>query len=158
AGREDLGTMAAVEADASRVQAALGDAADVWIANLNAPEQTIVSGTRAGVEAAVERMTAAGLRARRVPVACAFHSPLVAPARERLAQYLAGVEFRAPRLTVFSNTTAGPHASDPGQIASVLAQHLVEPVRFAEEIAALHDAGARIFVEAGPKNVLSTLT
>jgi acyl transferase domain-containing protein/NAD(P)H-dependent flavin oxidoreductase YrpB (nitropropane dioxygenase family)/NADP-dependent 3-hydroxy acid dehydrogenase YdfG len=157
AAKDDLGTMAAVEGSPEAVAAVLAPLADVWIANLNSPAQTIVSGTRAGVDQAVERLKAAGLRARPVPVACAFHSPLVAPARERLAAFLSEVEFKPPRIAVYSNTTAAAHSADPREIAALLAQHLVEPVRFSEELTALHDAGARVFVECGPRNVLSAL-
>jgi acyl transferase domain-containing protein/NAD(P)H-dependent flavin oxidoreductase YrpB (nitropropane dioxygenase family)/NAD(P)-dependent dehydrogenase (short-subunit alcohol dehydrogenase family) len=157
AAHDDLGTMAAVEAGPEAVASAIAGVGEAWVANLNSPEQTIVSGSRAGVEQALECLKTAGLRARPVPVACAFHSPLVAPARERLAHFLSQVEFKTPTLPVFSNTTAAPHSTEPREIAAVLAQHLVEPVRFAEEVGALYEAGARLFVEVGPRNVLTAL-
>ena len=157
AATQDLGTMAAVEADAEAVRRALAGLDEVWLANLNSPEQTIVSGSRAGIEHAVQRMKEQGLRARPVPVACAFHSPLVAPARERLAEFLAAAEFAPPRIAVFSNTTAAPYPAEPQGIAALLAEHLVQPVRFADEIEAMYEAGARIFVEVGPRNVLVNL-
>src|SRR5947199_219374 len=157
AATQDLGTMAAVEAGAEAVGRAVAGIAGVWIANYNSPEQTIVSGSRAGIEQALPRLKEQGLRARPVAVACAFHSPLVAPARERLAKVLGEVEFSAPRVPVFSNTTAAPYPAAPSEIAVQLAEHLVRPVRFADEIGAMYEAGARVFVEVGPRNVLVSL-
>ncbi|MGH9748325.1 MAG: beta-ketoacyl synthase N-terminal-like domain-containing protein, partial [Candidatus Polarisedimenticolia bacterium] len=158
AARDDLGTMAAVPAPDGEVAEILRPLADVWIANLNAPRQTVISGTRAGIDRAVALLKERGLEARPIPVACAFHSPVVAPARDRLAAVLAAIEFRAPSAEAFSNSTAAPYPADPKGIAALLADHLVRPVRFTEEILAMHARGARVFVEAGPKNVLTGLT
>lgn len=153
----ELGTMAAVAADREQTQAILAGVAEVWLANVNAPTQTIISGTRRGIEEAVRRCEAAGVRARPIPVACGFHSPLVAPARDRLAAHLATTAFAAPRIPVFSNTSAAPYPCDPQAIAAVLTEHLTKPVRFAEQIEAMYQAGARLFVEVGPGNVLTSL-
>jgi len=155
---QDLGTMAAVPARPERVAEILDTLEGVWIANLNAPEQTIISGTRAGVARAVERLNNEGIQARSIPVACAFHSPIVAPAQQRLAEFLTTVEFAAPQLEVFSNTTAAPYPHDSQGITTLLAEHLVKPVRFADEVIAMYEAGARIFIEVGPRNVLTGLT
>jgi acyl transferase domain-containing protein/NAD(P)H-dependent flavin oxidoreductase YrpB (nitropropane dioxygenase family)/NAD(P)-dependent dehydrogenase (short-subunit alcohol dehydrogenase family) len=157
AARSDLGTMAAVHAGADRVFSALEKMSDVWVANLNSPNQTIISGTQAGIERAVEQLHEKGLRSRSIPVACAFHSPLVAPARERLSQYLAEAEFHKPEIAVFSNATAAPYPQEPGAIARLLADHLVSPVNFYGEIEAMYEAGARLFVEVGPRAVLTAL-
>ena len=126
-------------------------------ANLNAPDQTVVSGPRAAIEAALEWCGERGLRARLLPVACAFHSPLVAPAQRRLAEELGGRALTTPRIPVFSNTTGDRHPDDPEAIAGLLADHLVRPVEFVREIEAMHDAGARVFVEVGPRQVLTGL-
>src|SRR5581483_8366546 len=77
--------------------------------------------------------------------------------KEPLAVALGEVRFAAPRKPVFSNTTATPHPADPAAIARQLAEHLVSPVRFADEVAAMYDAGARVFVEVGPQAVLTGL-
>jgi acyl transferase domain-containing protein/NAD(P)-dependent dehydrogenase (short-subunit alcohol dehydrogenase family)/NAD(P)H-dependent flavin oxidoreductase YrpB (nitropropane dioxygenase family) len=156
--KHDLGTMAAVPEDRDRVAAILEDRQGVWIANHNTPRQTVISGTRAGVKGAVDCLARHGIEARPLNVACAFHSPVVAPARDRLAQVLASVELAAPELPVFSNTTGAPYPRDPAAIERALADHLVRPVRFLDEIEAMYDAGARIFVEVGPRGVLTGLT
>ncbi|MGH8929118.1 MAG: SDR family NAD(P)-dependent oxidoreductase [Egibacteraceae bacterium] len=153
----DLGTMAAVSERPARIQEVLGSAPDVWVANLNAPRQTVISGTRSGIEQALERLASAGIGARVLPVACGFHSPLVAPARDRLAQALANVRFAAPRLRVYANTSAAPYPAEPARIADLLADHLVRPVRFAEQVEQMYAAGARLFVEVGPGAVLTGL-
>jgi acyl transferase domain-containing protein/NAD(P)H-dependent flavin oxidoreductase YrpB (nitropropane dioxygenase family) len=157
AAEADLGTMLAVEGAGDRVEAALDSVEEIWLANLNSPRQTVVSGTVPGIEKAQERLREQGLRARRVPVACAFHSPLVAPARERLEAVLKEHELATPRIPVFSNTTAGPYPGEPEAIARLLGQHLVRPVKFAEEIEAIYRAGGRLFVEVGPSSVLTSL-
>ncbi len=153
-----LGTMAAVRESLERVRELLSPLDDVWIANVNAPKQTVISGTLEGIDRAVDRLEGEGIAARTLTVACAFHSPLVAPAGDRLAETLAKVEFQPPRHSVYANATASPYPDEPEAIASLLGEHLVRPVRFAEEVSALHDAGARIFVELGPNRVLAGLT
>jgi len=153
----DLGTMAAVHAAEGRTRDALAGLDGVWIANLNAPGQTMISGTRDGIDAALGRLDAAGLTARRVPVACAFHSPLVARARDTLAARLAVATLAAPRLPVVANATAAPYPGDPQAVAAILAEQLVTPVRFAEQVERLYAMGARVFVEVGPRAVLTNL-
>jgi acyl transferase domain-containing protein/NAD(P)H-dependent flavin oxidoreductase YrpB (nitropropane dioxygenase family)/NADP-dependent 3-hydroxy acid dehydrogenase YdfG/acyl carrier protein len=153
----ELGTMAAVQADHVAVEAALEGCAEVWIANINAPRQTVVSGSRRGVDAAVKRLEEKGLRARAVAVACAFHSPIIADAGRRFAEHLARARFSAPRIPVFSNVHATAYAADPDGIARVLAEHLVRPVRFMDALEAMYASGCRVFVEVGPRNILTAL-
>jgi len=158
AGGEDLGTMAAADAGAAAVEAALGTLESVWVSNLNAPRQTILSGSREAIVSAMDLLGAAGIRARLLPVACAFHSPIVAPARKRLEAFLSGVELESPRLPVYSNATGGRYPEAPEEIRRILAEHLEKPVLFADEVRAMHEDGARVFVEVGPRNVLTGLT
>ncbi len=154
---EEPGAMAAVEADPTAVQRILGDIEGVVLANHNAPKQVVISGSRPALEEAIQRLRQEGIQARAIPVACAFHSPIVAPARGRLAEVLSSMDLGEPSVPVFSNTTAAPHARESGSIASQLVEHTTRPVRFVEEIEALYAAGARIFVEVGPRNVLCGL-
>ncbi|MEZ5121765.1 MAG: SDR family NAD(P)-dependent oxidoreductase [Solirubrobacterales bacterium] len=151
------GAMAAVAGDAAHVAEEIAAVPGVVVANRNSPRQTVISGPTEAVDAAVDRLAAAGLRAVRLPVACAFHSPAMAGAGERFGAALGEVGLRAPARSVYANVTAAPHAGDPDAIAATLAAHLVEPVRFAEQIEAMYAAGARVFVEAGPHGVLSRL-
>jgi acyl transferase domain-containing protein/NAD(P)H-dependent flavin oxidoreductase YrpB (nitropropane dioxygenase family)/NAD(P)-dependent dehydrogenase (short-subunit alcohol dehydrogenase family) len=151
----ESGGMVAVGAPPEELEELLGD--ELVVANLNAPRQTVLSGSRAAVERAVEWCRARGTPAQALPVACAFHSPYVARAKQSFAAELARTAIAAPRLPVFSNTSAARYPEDPHAVAEVLGEHLVRPVDFVHEISAMHDAGARVFVEVGPRNVLSGL-
>ncbi|HEY3691199.1 MAG TPA: SDR family NAD(P)-dependent oxidoreductase [Pseudonocardiaceae bacterium] len=151
----DLGTMAAVSESPARLQDVLGATTDVWVANLNAPKQTVIAGTRPGIERAVGLLGTAGIAVKLLNVDCGFHSPLVAPARDQLARVLADVHIAAPKLAVYANTSAAPYPADPAQLADLLTEHLVRPVRFAEQVEQMHAAGVRLFVEVGPGGVLT---
>ncbi|MEU0673599.1 SDR family oxidoreductase [Streptomyces sp. NPDC006172] len=157
---DDTGAMAAVTAGADDVTEALRSAGapdTVVVANRNSPEQTVISGPSKAVAEAVRLLREAGLGAKRIPVACAFHSPLVAGAGERFAQALAARPVHAPEFPVWSNRTAAPYAGDPDAVRAELAAQIGAPVAFVEQIEAMYAAGARIFVEAGPGSVLTRL-
>ncbi|MHB1422621.1 MAG: SDR family NAD(P)-dependent oxidoreductase [Gemmataceae bacterium] len=151
------GAMAAIEADADTVAAVLDELDGVMAANLNSPNQTVISGTEEGVRAALDCFQKHGIRGQRIPVACAFHSPLVAAASEPFGRALDEYSFQAPQYPVYANTTAAPYPPEPGGVVNLLRQHLASPVRFGEEIEAMYTAGARIFVEVGPQGVLTGL-
>jgi malonyl CoA-acyl carrier protein transacylase/NAD(P)-dependent dehydrogenase (short-subunit alcohol dehydrogenase family) len=152
----DPGTMAAVAANAEQVEAVLGDG-PVVVANHNAPGQAVISGPIPAVEAALSRLRDAGLTGSRIPVACAFHSPVVAGAMRTFATELDRHTVTPPRLPVWSNTTAAPYPSEPAAIRATLAAHIAEPVRFVKQVEAMYAAGVRIFVEVGPGRVLTKL-
>ncbi len=153
---DESGTMAAVDAAPEQLRD-LPPELDITLANFNAPLQTVISGARQDVERAIAWCAERGLRARRLPVACAFHSPLVAPAQQRLAAMLREVSVRAPRIPVYSNTTGAPYGDDAESVVELLSQHLTSPVQFVREVEAMHQAGARLFVEVGPRGVLTGL-
>ncbi|MFZ5481920.1 MAG: SDR family NAD(P)-dependent oxidoreductase [Myxococcota bacterium] len=145
------GAMLAVTASPAQVEPHLGECV---LANLNAPAQTVIAGSVSAIEAAQKRIEAAGLRVTRLNVATAFHSPIVAPAGEKLAAWLRDTKLGTPAFPVYSNTTAAPHA---GELAPALGEHLKNSVRFVEEIEAMYAAGARTFVEVGPGGTLTGL-
>jgi acyl transferase domain-containing protein/NAD(P)H-dependent flavin oxidoreductase YrpB (nitropropane dioxygenase family) len=152
----EAGAMAAVDAAPDALGPILADGA-VVMANLNSPRQTVLSGPTDRIDAAVDWCRTNGLRARRLPVACAFHSPHVAGARERFAELLERPRLSVPEVPVYSNTTGEAHVSDEAAIGRVLAEHLVKPVEFVREIETMYDDGARIFLEVGPRAVLTAL-
>ncbi|MGB1249784.1 MAG: SDR family NAD(P)-dependent oxidoreductase [Candidatus Promineifilaceae bacterium] len=154
----DLGTMAAISAAAETVCEQLNGLENVWLANLNSPKQTIISGTTAGIGTALEKLKAAGLSGRKINVAAAFHSPIVAPAREEFGKCLAAATYGEATFPVYSNTTALPHSADSAEIQQTMCEHLAMPVRWVEQIEAMYADGARIFIESGPRNILSSLT
>ncbi|MFE8014578.1 SDR family oxidoreductase [Streptomyces antibioticus] len=154
------GTMAAVAAGADRVREALrttGAPPSVVVANLNSLRQTVISGPTDAVTETVRLLRAAGFGAKRIPVACAFHSPLVAGAGERFAEALTARPVHPPEFPVWANRTAAPYPADADAVRQGLAAQIGAPVAFAEQIEAMYAAGARVFVEAGPGAVLTRL-
>ncbi|WP_064442378.1 type I polyketide synthase [Hoyosella altamirensis] len=157
----DRGTMAAVSGTAQEVNAALRDSGldtDVVIANDNAPKQNVISGSSHSIGAATDALKAAGLSVSRINVSCAFHSPLVASASDRFAQRLATTHLYPAEMPVYSNTTAAVYPNDSAAVRKGLAAQISAPVRFREQIGAMYDAGARVFIEVGPGHVLTKLT
>ena len=157
---DDPGAMAAVSASAADTQAVLdaaGLGGTVVPANQNSPTQVVVSGPTDAVDKAVIELRAAGLGAKRIPVACAFHSPVVAAAGDAFGAVLEGLTVRAPETTVYANRTAAPYEASAEVVACELAAQIGSPVRFADEIEAMYAAGIRVFIEAGPGKVLSRL-
>ncbi len=136
-------------------QAGLGS---IDIANLNAPEQTVISGPEADLPKAREVLESAGA-SMVVPLAvsAAFHSRYMADAQRAFAAFLREIPLERPTIPVLSNVTARPHES--GQIASLLARQIVEPVRWTESVRwLLEEAGSDVeFCEVGPGNVLTGL-
>lgn len=135
--------------------AAEGDG--VWPANLNAPGQTVLSGSSAAVDAAIEMAKARGAkRAIRLAVSAPFHCPLMAPAARRLAVDLARTTFADPGVPVVTNVDAAPAASGAAA-RSALERQVTAPVRWEESVRALSRIGARRAFEVGPGKVLAGL-
>jgi acyl transferase domain-containing protein/NADP-dependent 3-hydroxy acid dehydrogenase YdfG len=151
------GAMTAVVADAKTVAEALPSDGSVVVANHNAPDQVVISGTRAAVEKAESALQARRLTCKRLEVATAFHSPVVAAASAPFAGWLGGVEIKAPKIPVYADATAVPYPSEPGAVRTALGAQLAQPVRFVEIIEAMYAAGVRTFVEVGPGSVLTGL-
>lgn len=127
----------------------------VAIANLNCPGQIVLSGAAAKMPAALEAARARGARkALPLAVAGAYHSPLMAPARARLADALASVRFRTPVAPVLSNVTGRPHES-PDALAELLAAQVTSPVRWEDSMRWLLGRGFGRFIEFGPGGVLT---
>ena len=124
------------------------------VTNYNAALQTVLGGTPDQVAAAAAAAAAKGGRAVVLKTAGAYHSPFMAPAAERLAPVLAGVEFRAPSVPVLSNFAGRPHGSPDDIRAAMLAQ-IAHPVRWTDDVAAMTALGAGTFVEFGPGAVLT---
>lgn len=143
-GSPGSGMVALIGADAMQAEAVCNEArgAEVLVpANFNAPGQIVISGHIRACQSAVEVAAKLGLRATPLPVAGAFHSPIMQPAADRLAAALARTTIRAPRCPVMSNVTAAPHAADPtggqtgtieGAIRARLVAQLTSPVRWSE--------------------------
>ncbi len=124
--------------------------------NYNSPVQTVVAGTPEGIAEVSEVF--AGMKARVIPlnVAGAFHSKLMQPAADKFCETAKTITFNAPDCKYYSNVTGG-ELTDFSDMASLLAKHIVSPVRFTSELAAMQNAGADRFVEFGPGKTLTGL-
>ena len=124
--------------------------------NYNSPVQTVVAGTPEGIAEVSEVF--AGMKARVIPlnVAGAFHSKLMQPAADKFYETAKTITFNAPDCKYYSNVTGG-ELTDFSDMASLLAKHIVSPVRFTSELAAMQNAGADRFVEFGPGKTLTGL-
>lgn len=125
----------------------------VGIACHNAPDQTVISGTRAAVDAVAERLEAEGMGVVLLAVSVATHTALLAPAAESLARVLARCPVADPRIPVIDNVTARPLADAAAVRESILRQ-LTAPVLFEESVGAAHALGANSFIQCGPGDVL----
>jgi [acyl-carrier-protein] S-malonyltransferase len=151
------GAMAAIlKLPLEAIQEALAGLEGVEIANLNSPEQTVISGRKEAVEEAAERLKEKRARVVFLPVSAPFHSSLMAPAKERLARDLAQVTLRKPRFPVYSNVTATPE-EDPGRIRELLLEQITAPVRWVEILKDMEKRGVRRFLEFGSGEVLKGL-
>ena len=129
----------------------------VVAANYNCPGQLVVSGEVPAVEAACEAFTEAGARrAILLPVGGAFHSPLMEPAREKLAKAIADADIQPPRCPIYQNVSAEP-TSDPELIRTQLVAQLTAPVRWTQTMEAMMADGASEMIEVGPGKVLQGL-
>lgn len=152
------GTMAAIMKIAPEQVEEVCAAAKEYAAavNYNSPVQTVVAGTPEGIAEVSEVF--AGMKARVIPlnVAGAFHSKLMQPAADKFYETAKTITFNAPDCKYYSNVTGG-ELTDFSDMPSLLAKHIVSPVRFTSELAAMHNAGADRFVEFGPGKTLTGL-
>jgi len=126
-------------------------------ANYNCPGQVVISGSIEGIDKACEQLSAAGAkRALKLSVGGAFHSPLMEPARQQLAEAIANTPFKQPVCPVYQNVNALPQ-TDPDIIKINLIAQLTSPVRWTQSVLAMIADGADSFVELGPGSVLQGL-
>ncbi len=126
-------------------------------ANYNCPGQVVISGTVEGIDKACEKLLEAGAkRALKLKVGGAFHSPLMMPAQEELAEAITEATFNTPVCPVYQNVDAKPH-TDPAEIKENLIKQLTAPVKWTQDVEAMIADGADEFIELGPGNVLQGL-
>lgn len=152
------GAMLAIAAEAEKVAGLIARAADLVIANDNSPQQTVIAGPTAAIAAIESVLKDAGLTIFRLPVATAFHSPIVAPAAQPFARYLDETRMGAPSAAVYANATAAIYPRTAKAARALLAEQIESPVRFRGMIEAMYADGVRRFVEVGPGRVLTGLT
>jgi [acyl-carrier-protein] S-malonyltransferase len=156
-----VGAMAAIIGlDDDAINAACAEASQgevVAAVNYNSPGQVVIAGHAAAVERAVEACKAAGARrAMPLPVSAPFHTDLMRPAGEKLAEAIAAITVKPPRIPVVHNVNASTE-NDPERIKALLVEQIYSPVRWVECVQALRAGGAGLAVECGPGNVLGGL-
>ncbi|MDR1372686.1 MAG: ACP S-malonyltransferase [Dysgonamonadaceae bacterium] len=159
AGEQNTGTMAAILALPDEKVAEICEEIDdiVIPANYNSPGQIVISGTISGVEKACELLKAAGAkRALRLNVSGAFHSPLMAPAKEELEKAIHSTAFSTPKCPVYQNVSTYGE-TNPEVIKNNLIAQLTSPVRWTQSVQNMIADGADDFTELGPGSVLQGL-
>jgi len=157
AGTESPGVMSAVLGlDDEQVETACRRAdSDVWVANFNAPGQVVIAGSPTGVQLASEHAKELGAkRIMALPVSGAFHTPLMAPARDRLREAIAAAKPRDSDVPIVSNVDAKAH-SHGNEWATLLSAQLSSPVRWKQCLQTMFESGIKDFVELGPGGVLT---
>ena len=153
----DPGSMLAASATHERLQPIIAKVEGCYPVNFNAPTQCVIAGSTPAINTLLEVLKQEGISAKKLEVACAFHSPLLAKSKDLYADALKDVPFEEMQIPVWSNTTAQVYPSNPSDIKERLTDHLVQPVRFVEQMQAMYNDGARIFIEVGPGKVLTGL-
>ena len=137
---------------------ALCDRTGCTVANVNSAAQQVLSGSKDQIAAAAAAAKELGIK-RAIPLATAgaFHSPFMAPAREKLAKVLETISFAAPKIPVLSNITGKPHANDGEAIKAMMLEQVTGTTNWAADVEAAKAMGCSRFVEFGPGKVLSGL-
>jgi acyl transferase domain-containing protein/phosphopantetheinyl transferase len=142
----------AVAAEREQVEAVAREAGgELYVAMDNCPHQAVIAGEPAAAERALRIIERDGLIHERLPYDRAVHTPRFAPYAERLRHVFDATDVGAARTPLYSCTTGGPYPDDVALIRELLVEHWVSPVEFRRTIEALHDGGARVFVECGPR-------
>ena len=154
---EPSGMIAIVGASPDQL-AALCEKTGCTVANINSSAQQVLSGSKEAIASAAVVAKELGIK-RALPLATAgaFHSRFMAPAREKLAPVLDGIEFKAPKFPVLSNITGKPHSSDPGEIRAMMLEQVTGTTNWAADVETAKSLGCDRFVEFGPGKVLSGL-
>ena len=155
---QDKGAMAAVFGPLQEVERILkGIEGYVVIANINSHSQSVIGGTTEAVQKATDAFQQAGFTVRQLPVSHAFHTEIVAPASEPLGRVLEQMNLQPPAIPVIANVTGDfypmSHNAVPEMI-DLLSRQVASPVQFIKGLDKLYEAGARVFVEVGPKRAL----
>ena len=129
---------------------------EIYVAMDNCPHQVVVVGEEYPIQQAIEQFRSKGIMCEKLPFNRAYHTPMFEDLCEKLRAYFANVPMMTPKVEIYSCTTMAPFPEDPEGIRNLVIDHWMHPVKFRKTIEAMYDAGARIFVEIGPKGNLIT--
>lgn len=153
----DGGAMLAVKGDVAKVKQLIAGMTKVQIANYNAPEQVVLSGSKPEIATLEKVLSKQGYSATLLPVSGAFHTPFVRHASQPFAEALDLVTFHTPKIPVYANMTGNPYPTEATAMREVLEAHMLNPVEFVNEIENLYAQGGYCFVEIGPRQILTNL-
>ncbi|MGC0362207.1 acyl transferase domain-containing protein [Rhodococcus sp. 27YEA15] len=151
------GTMLAVAARREDVDAIVLDIDDAWVCNHNAPDQIVVGGGVDAIDVLAKVCAERGFATRELPVAAAFHTPYVEHAVAAFRPVVNSVRIGTPDATVYANSPNTSYGDDPEVNAQNLIDQLLEPVEFVSALERMHSDGCTVFVEFGPKQILTSL-
>ncbi len=152
----DCGKMAAIAASVDKIEPELKKISGyVAVANKNCPTQTVIAGESKSVDDAVALFTSMGIQSVLVPVSHAFHSAIVRPASAVYREFLNGLTINAPKLPITSNVSADFYPSDPSKIRDMMVEQIMSSVEWIKQVELAYARGVRLFIEVGPKRVLS---
>ncbi|MBQ7908193.1 MAG: SDR family NAD(P)-dependent oxidoreductase [Elusimicrobiaceae bacterium] len=155
---EDNGKMASIAATAEQVEPELKRISGyVAVANKNCPTQTVIAGASKSIDDAIQMFTNMGIQAVQIPVSHAFHSEIVRPAMPQYRAFLDTLEFHSPKMPITTNVTAEFYPSDPEKIKDLMVTQISHSVEWIKQLKTTYESGVRLFVECGPKRVLSAL-
>ncbi|MCC6973029.1 MAG: acyltransferase domain-containing protein [Anaerolineae bacterium] len=156
----DAGTMYAVTGTHSQITALPNELlsyAGVTVANHNSPTQAVIAGPARAAGEAAKMLTGKGYKAVQLAVSAAFHTPLVGHAQVPFAAAVRSATFRVASAPVYSNASGGAYPADPAAMKQILADHILQSVQFQRQVENIHAAGGYLFVEVGPRSILSNL-
>ncbi|MDF2273247.1 beta-ketoacyl synthase N-terminal-like domain-containing protein, partial [Streptomyces coacervatus] len=153
----DPGAMAAIRASLSDVQGLVATYRNVAICNINAPGQIVVGGPTDEIDRLVTDVSGRRIPAKRLPVSAAFHTGFVAHAADAFRQAVESTGLGVPTVPVYANTPGSAYGSDAAANRRTLVDQLLQPVDFVSGIEKMYADGFRVFVEFGPKRVLTDL-
>ena len=153
----DAGSMLAVMGEIENLEAEIAEFPEVTIANMNSKNQVVLAGPKNDVIEVQKHLKKKKYRTILLGVSAAFHTKLVGHAQKPFAEAIKKVKFSKPKSRVYSNATGKPYSKDPKVIQKTLQEHILNSVRFKDEIESIHKDGGYFFIEFGPQSILSKL-
>lgn len=153
----DKGAMLAVVGARDLVEAQLADFNQLSIANDNSDSQLVIAGASQQIDQLAVKLAATGVKTIKLPVSGAFHTPFFKEPSNQFSKVLDATAFANPVIKVFSNITGEAYENKGNKIKDNFKRHMLSSVKFRTEIENMYAQGARVFIEFGPKNVLTRL-
>lgn len=153
----DPGSMLAVKGSKEEISKEIEKIKDVQIANVNSLDQVVLGGSTQAIKAAEDHLSGKGYSVVPLPVSAAFHTRFVKHAEVPFAKFVSDQKFNKPRIPVYSNSSGKAYPADPEAVKTILNKQILNPVLFKDQVENIYNDGGRVFIEFGPKDILSKL-